>query len=146
MQTALAPVFMLLGVGVILNVFATRLARVSDQADDLSKEPCIGDVAERLRNLRLRSRVLDFSVLAAALAAALTCTSVFVLFVGTLLERPAAALLFGLFGGAVLLTMLAINGFVIEMLLATRSVRSRVDSRMFSSDSEAPPSDPLDAC
>ena len=129
-QTSLAPVFMLSGIGVVLNVFATRLARVYDQADGLSSAPCQGDIAAQLLALRLRTRILDCSVLAAALAAALTCASVFVLFIGTLMERSVASLLFALFGGAVLLTMLAIVGFVVEMLFATQGVRRRVERTM----------------
>ncbi|AXB80414.1 DUF2721 domain-containing protein (plasmid) [Novosphingobium sp. P6W] len=126
-QTALAPMFMLSGIGALLNVFATRLARVGDQADQLSAGPCDDILAFRLRSLRRRSQALDFAVLAAALAAALTCASVFVLFLAALADRPAAVLLFALFGGAIVLTMLAITCFVGEMLLASRGVRRAVD-------------------
>lgn len=133
-QTALAPVFMLSGIGGLLNVFATRLARVGDQADLLLVQPCDGDMASRLRSLRRRSQALDLAVLMAAIAAALTCASVFVLFLAALLDRPAADLLFALFGGAILLTMLAITSFVVEMLLAARVVRRTVKQGMGQSD------------
>ncbi|WP_380782728.1 DUF2721 domain-containing protein [Sphingomonas sp. R86520] len=126
-QTALAPVFMLSGIGSLLNVFATRLARVGDQADQLAEEQCDEPNAFRLRSLRRRSQALDAAVVAAALAAAMTCASVFVLFLAALLDRPEAALLFALFGGAILLTMLAILCFVVEMMLAARGVRRAVD-------------------
>ncbi|UYY58089.1 DUF2721 domain-containing protein [Sphingomonas sp. S2-65] len=127
MQTALAPVFMLSGIGALLNVFASRLARVGDQADQLAREPCDPARAARLRRLRRRSRALDFAVVAAAVAAAMTCGSVFVLFLAALRDRAAAELLFALFGGAVVLTMLAILFFVGEMLLAARGLRRAVD-------------------
>lgn len=126
-QTALAPVFMLSGIGALLNVFATRLARVGDHADTLASKPCDEAASDQLRVLRRRSRALDLSVLSAAVAAALTCASVFVLFVAALLERSSASLLFALFGGAILLTVVAIAGFVMEMLLAARGVRRTVD-------------------
>jgi hypothetical protein len=126
-QTALAPVFMLSGIGALLNVFASRLARVGDQADQLARGPCDAARAGRLRTLRRRSRALDFAVVAAAVAAAMTCGSVFVLFLAALLDRAAAELLFALFGGAVVLTMLAILFFVGEMLLAARGLRRTVD-------------------
>jgi hypothetical protein len=126
-QTALAPVFMLSGIGALLNVFAARLARVGDQVDLLALAPCDEAAASRLRSLRRRSQALDLAVLAAAIAAALTCGSVFVLFMSALLDQRAATLLFALFGGAVLLTMLAITCFVFEMSLAARGVRQTVD-------------------
>ena len=126
-QTALAPVFMLTAIGSLLNVFGSRLARVGDQAEQLSMRDCDAAVESQLRLLRRRSLVLDAAIVAAALAGALTCASVFVLFVAALVGRTAAVLLFGLFGGAVLLTMLSVIGFVTEMLLAARGVRREVD-------------------
>jgi len=129
-QTALAPVFMLSGIGTLLNIFATRLARVGDQVDLLAAEACDAAVSFRLRSLRRRSQALDLAVLTAAIAAALTCASVFVLFLAALLDRPAASLIFALFGGAILLTMLAITCFVFEMSLAARGVRQAVDKNM----------------
>ena len=36
-QVALTPVFLLTGIATLLNVFATRLARVADQVESLAK-------------------------------------------------------------------------------------------------------------
>lgn len=119
--------FMLSGIGVLLNVFASRLARVADQVDQFSEDRCDDALAFRLRSLRRRSQALGLAVLSAAGAAALTCASVFVLFLAALADRPAAGPLFALFGAAILLTMLAIACFVVEMLLAAREVRRVVD-------------------
>jgi hypothetical protein len=55
-QLALTPIFLLSGVAALLNVFSTRLGRISDQVDKLA-----GDPAKRprqLARLRLRSRAL----------------------------------------------------------------------------------------
>lgn len=127
-QQALTPVFLLSGIGTLLNVFAARLGRVADQADALAvKGPADPGRDHRLQVLRLRSVTLEVSVVLAALGGGLTCATVLALFLGELLGKAAAGLLFVLFGGAILLTLCAIAGFVVEMLLAARSVRRAVD-------------------
>lgn len=137
-QTSLAPVFMLTAIGGLLNVFATRLARVGDQANELAAEHCNPERARSLHVLRRRSQALDLAVMTAAVAAALTCASVFVLFLAALIDRAAATVLFALFGGSVLLTMIAIICFVVEMSLAARGVRRAVDETISASIVTAP--------
>ncbi len=123
-QLALTPVFLLSGVAALLNVFATRLGRVSDQTDAVAARAAAGpDSAPRLRVLRLRSRALDAAVVLAALAGALTCGAVLVLFLGAILGRSAALVLFVVFGAAIVFTMGALLAFVVEMLLAAGGVR-----------------------
>jgi hypothetical protein len=126
-QQALTPVFLLSGVAALLNVFASRLARVADQADTLAnqaKEP-VRD--QRLKVLKWRSRALDWAVVLAAIAGSLTCAAVLVLFLGEVLGSSGANLLFVVFGGAIVLTMASLAAFVTEMLLAARGVRLTVD-------------------
>ncbi len=51
-QTALTPVFLLTGIGTLLGLFNTRLARVSDRiehATDLLRAETTGDEAAELR-------------------------------------------------------------------------------------------------
>ena len=127
-QLALTPVFLLSGVAALLGVFATRLGRVADQVDALVAQPPDKPGRDRrLHILRWRSRALDWAVVLAALAGAFTCGAVLVLFLGEVQGAGPANLLFLLFGGALVLTMGALLAFVIEMLLATRGVRSTVD-------------------
>ncbi len=128
-QQALTPVFLLSGIGTLLNVFATRLGRVADQTDALAAKTRAEPGRDlRLRVLRRRSRALDAAVVLAALAGGLTCATVLVLFLGELLGKAAAGILFSLFGGAILFTLGAIAAFVGEMLLAARGVRLAVDT------------------
>lgn len=123
-QLALTPVFLLSGIAALLNVFATRLGRVADQADNLAQasETTVRNV--RLRVLRWRARALDSAVVLAAIAGACTCGAVLVLFLGEVKGSGAANLLFLLFGSALVLTMGALAAFVTEMLLAGRAGRS----------------------
>jgi hypothetical protein len=126
-QTALTPVFLLSGVAALLNVFAGRLGRVADQTDALAAEPpeTVGR-DHRLRMLRARSHAMDWAVVLAALAGALTCAAILDLFLGVVRGRGAATLLFLLFGGAIVLTMGALVAYVVEMLLAAQVIRRTV--------------------
>jgi hypothetical protein len=126
-QLALTPVFLLSGIAALLNVFATRFARISDQVDTLSASEPSAENDRRLERLRVRSVVLDCAVILAAVAGALTCASVLVLFFGGLRGLRGADVLFVLFGGAILLTMGSLVAFVTEMLMAARGVRRIVD-------------------
>jgi hypothetical protein len=68
-QIALTPVFLLSGIASLLNVFSTRLGRVSDRVDTLAER--LEDAAptererlqERLIYLRRRSHILDAAVM-----------------------------------------------------------------------------------
>jgi hypothetical protein len=126
-QQALTPVFLLSGVAALLNVFASRLARVADQADNLANQAKGTVRDQRLKVLKWRSRALDWAVVLAAIAGSLTCAAVLVLFLGEVLGSSGANLLFFVFGGAIVLTMASLAAFVTEMLLAARGVRLTVD-------------------
>jgi hypothetical protein len=127
-QLALTPVFLLSGIAALLNVFASRLSRVADQTDAVAAELQDADMRDhRLRVLRWRSHAMDWAVVLAALAGAQTCCTVLLLFLGEVLGRNAASILFFTFGGAIVLTMGSLLAFVVEMLLAARGVRHTVD-------------------
>ena len=93
-QVALTPIFLLSGIATLLNVFSTRLARVADRVDQITKamEDADSDesveLARQLLHLRRRSIALDAAVVLGAIAAASTCASVFTLFVGRCAIRP----------------------------------------------------------
>jgi hypothetical protein len=126
-QLALTPVFLLSGTATLLGAFSTRLGRVADRVDSLSREAKEPGKHELLASLRLRSRVLDVAVVLSALAGALTCVAVLVLFLGEVRDAAAARVLFLSFGGAIVLTMVSLGAFVTEMLLTARGVRRTVD-------------------
>jgi len=127
-QLALTPVFLLSGTATLLGVFASRLARVADRVDKLVAEEAREPLRdELLASLKRRSHVLDVAVVFSALAGALTCAAVLVLFLGEVRGTTAARLLFLSFGTAIGLTMASLAAFVAEMLLATRGVRRTVD-------------------
>ena len=126
-QLALTPVFLLSATATLLNVFATRLARVADRVNILAQEVKDPIRDELLSMLRRRSRMLDVAVVLSALSGGFTCIAVLVLFLGEVRGTGAATLLFLSFGGAIVLIMAALAAFVTEMLLAARIVRKTVD-------------------
>ncbi len=131
-QVALTPIFLLSGIATMLNVFATRLARVADLVAQITKMMDSADpdqseeLARQLISLRRRSILLDAAVVLGAIAAAATCTSVFTLFVGALRNATVASVLFTTFGLAIVCTISAIAAFTVEMLMAGSGVRAEV--------------------
>lgn len=139
-QLALTPVFLLSGIGALLNVFATRLARVADRVDQITKEmegaepEQVAILAIQLARLRRRSLALDVAVVLAAFAAAATCGSVLTLLVGALRDATVASVLFATFGFAVVCTIGAIMAYTVEMLMTGSGVRAKVAAQKQSSE------------
>ena len=129
-QVALTPVFLLSGVGTLLNVFTSRLARVTDHMEhltDLLRADPFGDCADEQRQhlyrLRRRTIALDSAVGLGATAGAATALATLTLFVGALRDSSTAWALFLLFGVAVLCTVLALAAFLAETVLSWIGVR-----------------------
>ena len=130
-QLAVAPVFLLAGIGAFLNVCASRLARIVDRARALEPQVLGARGAEHDR-LQGELRILDRRVLLVSraiwlsvLSAVLTCAVVVLLFAGSLLDAEfgtSIALLF-------IVTMVAIGlgfaVFLLETRVASQAVRIR---------------------
>jgi hypothetical protein len=129
-QTALTPVFMLSAVGTLLNVFNTRLARVSDHLahfNDLLKED-IKAADERqfrahMKRLVRRMALLDASIALGAVGGASTCGAALVLFLGSLNDAAIENWLIDLFGLALGCTVASLIMFIGDTLLAWHGVR-----------------------
>jgi sterol desaturase/sphingolipid hydroxylase (fatty acid hydroxylase superfamily) len=124
-QVALTPVFLLSGIAALMNVFNTRLSRVSDQRSATEKEAQEATEPERqgqlnahLLKLRRRTFVLDASIMFAAVGGAATCAAALVLFLGSLREDSIASWLFVMFGAALGCTVCALTAFLIDTVLA----------------------------
>ena len=130
-QLAVAPVFLLAGVGAFLNVCALRLARIVDRARRLEPDLLAsrGGEHDRLQaELRLLDRrigIVNWAIFASVLSAVLICAVVVLLFAAGLTGAhfgTAIALLF-------IVSMISIGTgfaiFLIETRIASRSVRIR---------------------
>lgn len=130
-QLALTPVFLLTGLAGLLSVFSTRLGRVADRVDLLTEAlDAAGDEdVKRLRGhleyLRVRSWVLDGAVVLGAIGGAATCAATLTLFVGALRNATIAGVLFSLFALAILSTLGALSAFLVEVLMAGKSLRDQ---------------------
>ena len=124
-QVALTPVFLLSGIGTLLNVFNTRLSRVSDHREHVTEmlRGEAGDTEQarlytHLARLRYRTLVLDASVVLGAFGGASTCCAAFVLFLGSMRDTAIASWLFVLFGLALGCTASALVAFLADSVLA----------------------------
>lgn len=132
-QLAVAPVFLLAGIGAFLNVCALRLARIVDRARGI--EPRLlasrGREHDRLQaEVRLLDRrigIVNWAIFFTVLSAVLICTVVVLLFAAGLTRAhfgTEIALLF-------IASMVAIGSgffiFLVETRIASRSVRIRTE-------------------
>ncbi|MEA3047959.1 MAG: hypothetical protein QOJ53_2291 [Sphingomonadales bacterium] len=130
-QLAVAPVFLLAGIGSILNVLAGRLARVVERARQLERDFASFDEEARaaataeLVILDKRMMVVNLALSACTAAALFVCVLVAMLFVANLADiafgRPVA----WLFVLAMLLLILGLLLFLWEVRLAMRALRVR---------------------
>jgi hypothetical protein len=128
-QVALTPVFLLSGIAALLNVFASRLARVADQLEKLAgdieggSEKVCAQANSDIARLHRRSLVLDIAVVLGTLAAAATCFAIMTLFLFALSNKAIADVLLFMFGLAVLCTLGSVIAFGLEMLMSSKALR-----------------------
>jgi len=130
-QLTIAPVFLLAGIGAILNVLAQRLARVVDRARKLEEEFASYDEATRARAgaelcfLERRMKVVNQAIRCCTASALFTCLVVAVLFVADLADFPFSQPIALLFIMAMLLLIAGLVLFLHEIRLAMRSLTVR---------------------
>jgi hypothetical protein len=133
-QLAVAPVFLLAGIGSILNVMAGRLARVTERARQIEREfGSYDDEARRLgtaelRILDIRMTVVNLALSACTAAALFVCVLVALLFVADLADFAIGRPVAWLFVLAMLLLIAGLVLFLWEVRLAMRALLVRRES------------------
>jgi MFS family permease len=129
-QLAVAPVFLLAGLGQLLNLLATRLSRVIDRARWIEEHFSMLDRKPAVQELRLldtRMRVVSISITLCTVSAVAVCLVVAGLFVARLegagFARPVAFL----FILAMALLVAALALFLVEIHFAFKAIRIRND-------------------
>jgi hypothetical protein len=128
-QLAVAPVFLLTGVGAVLAVLTQRLARIIDRARVLeerlpvaSEEGRAHDLGE-LGLLSRRARLMNRAIGLCTTCALLICAVIVTLFVGAFLKTDVALAIGLLFVAAMLALFGGLLMFLDEIRLATTGLR-----------------------
>jgi len=128
-QLAVAPVFLLSGIGVILTVLTNRLARVVDRArklEDAARSSTGTELELRRRELHTmatRARLMNRAITLGTLSALLVALVVVLLFLAALLKFDATAAVAVLFVLAMLSLIGALLFFLREVFMAIAALR-----------------------
>ena len=130
-QLAVAPVFLLAGIGALLNVMAQRLARVVARGRYLDREFASLDEDTRrlataeLRILDRRMTLVNLAITACTAAALFVCVLVAMLFVADLADFGFGRPIAWLFILAMMLLVVGLSLFLAEIRLAMSALRIR---------------------
>src|SRR5947209_12802918 len=130
-RLALAPVFLLSGIGAFVNVLASRLSRIVDRSRQV--EPMLlasrGAEHERwmgeIRVLDRRMLLINWATALSVTSAVLTCLVVVLLFAANLIRTRLATEIAWLFMASMLTIGAGFAVFLIETTIAARAVRIR---------------------
>jgi hypothetical protein len=129
-QLAVAPVFLLTGIGAILSVLINRLGRVVDRFRALEKLPTdladAGRAAARseMNRLSRRARMVHWAIGFCTSSALLVCIVIATLFVGSVTGVQTPALIAILFIAAMLALVVGLLCFLREIALAKGSIHT----------------------
>lgn len=132
LQTAMAPAFLLVGLGAMLNIFTGRLARIIDRSrvmQDRFKETTGEEHAlcvNELRDLQLRIKYVNSAIYLSVVSAIVVCILIGLLFAMGLTGNPALAQSVAVaFIIAVILLSLALVQFFREVRIGIRDFMIR---------------------
>lgn len=132
-QLSLSPVFMLAGIAGVLNLIASRLARVVDRARTLEAlHPRTSGPEHRrhvweLRLLDRRMAVINTSLFLCVASAVLICCVVALLFVAELGHLHIGTVVAIIFIVAMALLVAGLMAFIVEVRMSLSATRIRVE-------------------
>ena len=130
-RLALAPVFLLSGIGAFLNVLASRLSRIVDRSRDIEPRLLASRGAEHdrwigdLKILDRRMSLINWATGLSVTSAMLTCLVVVMLFAANLIRTHLGTEIAWLFMISMLSIGAAFAVFLLETTIAARAVRIR---------------------
>ena len=130
-ELAVAPVFLLAGIGALLNVMAQRLARVVERGRTLEQDFAALDeenrrlAAAELDILDRRMTLVNLAITACTAAALLVCVLVASLFVADMADFAMARPISWMFIAAMGLLVVGLSLFLWEVRLAMSALRVR---------------------
>ena len=132
---SVAPVFLLAGISGLLMVMTNRLGRTIDRSRSLQAtlteqtQPQYKVAIEKeMSSLVNRSRFINLAINLAAVSALMVCLVIITLFVGSLSTYNVALVVASLFIFCMALLSASISCFLVEVFIATRTLRSTLTS------------------
>lgn len=128
-QVAVAPVFLLSGIGVMLSLLTSRLGSIVERSRflyerlEVKDEPRAAHFKRELDMLSRRSRWIDRAIALTTIAGLLICLVIAVLFVDYLMTFNLSLPVALLFLAAMLCFIAAFAAFLREVLVATKPLR-----------------------
>jgi hypothetical protein len=128
-QLAVAPVFLLSGIGAMLAVMTSRLGRIIDRARDLEERlvdaspEYFSTLQSDLRMLSQRAKLIYLAIALCTTTALLVCSVIAFLFVSAFLQFDASGIVALLFIAAMSTFVLGLLWFLREIYVGTISLR-----------------------
>jgi phosphoglycerol transferase MdoB-like AlkP superfamily enzyme len=123
-QLSVAPVFLLTGIGTLLNVLSGRLARIIDRARVLEQQldapapPHAAAIGTELHVLERRGRLIYHAIKLSTISALLVCFLVAMLFASSMLHHSTRVIISGLFIAAMFASIVSLALFLREVYFA----------------------------
>jgi hypothetical protein len=134
-QLSIAPVFLLTGIGTLLNVLSGRLARIIDRAHVLEQRldtPEASHAAAAVNELHVlerRGRLIYHSIKLSTTSALLVCVVIAALFASSILHYSAYLVVAGFFIAAMLSSIVSLTLFLREVYLAIETFQIGLPAR-----------------
>lgn len=132
-QLAVAPVFLLTGIGAFLSVLSSRLGRITDRARILERKISNAANAQNaflqneIASLWQRINMINKSICLCTISELLICLVIVALFLGRLLNTSLSLVIAILFISAMLALIIALLYFLREVTWATRSMKMGIE-------------------
>jgi CBS domain containing-hemolysin-like protein len=133
-QIALTPIFLISAIGVTLNVLTSRLARIVDRARAMEDKllqpdhpPGGRDLHAALAVLARRARYINAAITLITLSALFIALVVVMLFVNAFLRWELSAFIASMFILSMLSLAAALTSFLIEVRIATTTLRIGIE-------------------
>jgi CBS domain containing-hemolysin-like protein len=134
-QVALTPIFLISAIGVTLNVLTSRLARIVDRARVMESEVCRPDYSPNgrdlhgsLKVLERRARYINAAITLITLSALFIALVVVMLFLNAFVHWELSAFIAILFILSMLALAAALTMFLIEVRIATTTLRIGIEA------------------
>lgn len=124
-QLAVAPVFLLTGIGAILSVLINRLGRVVDRFRALEKLPAeLADARAEMNRLSRRARMVHWAIGFCTSSALLVCMVIATMFIGSVSGVQMPVIIATIFILAMLALVAGLLCFLREIALAKGSIHT----------------------